>query len=36
MIDIKQAFKNDKSNVEVHKSYEKILLKYNEQMKKDK
>lgn len=36
MSDIKLAFNKDKSNVEIHKSYEKILEKYNEKVKKDK
>jgi hypothetical protein len=36
MNDIKQAFNKDKSNTEIYKSYEKILEKYNEQIKKDK
>ena len=36
MTDIKLAFSKDKSNIEIHKSYEKILEKYNEQVKRDK
>lgn len=36
MTDIKTAFNKDKSNMEVYRSYEKILQKYNEQVKKDK
>jgi len=36
MADIKLAFNKDKSNVEIHKSYEKILEKYNEWAKKSK
>jgi hypothetical protein len=34
MTDIKQAFSLDKSNKEIYDSYEKILVKYNETLKK--
>lgn len=34
--DIKQAFALDKTNQEIYKSYEKILVKYNESVKRSK
>ena len=36
MTDIKQAFSLDKSNKEIYDSYEKILVKYNETLKKER
>lgn len=36
MNDIKLAFSKDKTNTDIYRSYEKILQKYNEQIKKDK
>lgn len=34
MADIKQAFNLDKSNKEIYETYEKIIVKYNESVKK--
>jgi hypothetical protein len=36
MNDIKLAFSLDKTNTEIHSSYDKILKNYKEQVKKEK